>query len=437
VDVDQLNHALAAGVIDRPGLFPRLDELARAPFVFRVDFGLGELPLEPGVLLVRGARLYGKSTWLEGELRQTVEAFGPGSAYYLNGDEIPDAERLAAGIRALLPTFRPDAGVRRLFIDEITAVDGWVTALKRVLDRGELRDVLVVTTGSRATDLRRGAERLPGRKGRLARTTFVFTPLPFAEFERVTGAVLGADTLLAYLLSGGCPIAGAELAAHGVLPEFVPVMVRDWMLGECAATGRDRGSLLAVLEVLLTRGGVPLGQSLVARAAGLANNTVANGYLELLADLHCIGVGHAWDADRRGVIRRKRAKYPLINLLAAVAWHRARLRSPADFRALPPEQQGMFHEWLVAQELWRRAAIRGDELPDVLPYWEGGEHELDFVVGRDEFVEVKRGRTSAVEFGWFARALPGRRLTVVGRDRFEAERMRGVTIEDFLRGAAR
>lgn len=46
--------------------------------------------------------------------------------------------------------------VRRLFIDEITAVADWERGLKRVIDRGELRSVLVVTTGSRATDLRRG-----------------------------------------------------------------------------------------------------------------------------------------------------------------------------------------------------------------------------------------------------------------------------------------
>lgn len=433
MNVDQINAALARGALDEPGLFPRLEQLARAPFVFRVDFGLRELPREPGLVLVRGARQYGKSTWLEGELRRTVTEHGPGSACYLNGDDIPNADRLADAIRNVLPLFRPDAGVRRLFIDEITAVASWEKALKRVLDRGELRDVLVVTTGSRATDLRRGAERLPGRKGRLDRTSYVFTPVAFSEFERVCGAALGEDRTIAYLLSGGCPIACGEIAAHGRLPEFVPTMVRDWMLGECAASGRDRASLLAVLEVLLGRGGTPVGQSLVAREAGLANNTVAAGYLELLADLHCIGIGHAWDASRRIVLRRKRAKYPFVNLLAAVAWHPARMRSPADVRALPEDLQGAFLEWLVAQELWRRAAVRGEEIPEELPYWHTGQREIDFVVDASRYLEVKRGQTSPVEFAWFATAMPGATLTVIGRDRFVATGIEGVTIEDFLR----
>jgi predicted AAA+ superfamily ATPase len=212
-------------------------------------------------------------------------------------------------------------------------------------------------------------------------------------------------------------------------------MIRDWMLGECAASGRDRAALVAVLDVLLVKGGSPVGQSLLAREAGLANNTVAAGYLELLADLMCFGYGHAWDASRSKVIRRKPAKSPAISLLAAVAWDRARLRSPADFATQPLPAQGRYLEWLVAQEVWRRAAIRGEPFPEILPFWEGGGHEIDFVVHPDLLVEVKRGRTGPMEFTWFPCTFPGARLIVVGQDRFEGERVRGVTAEDLLLSA--
>jgi predicted AAA+ superfamily ATPase len=432
VNVSEINDCLLHGRLDASGLFPHLESLDESPFRFQIDFGLAELPAQPGLLLIRGARQYGKSTWLEARLRATVETFGPGSAFYLNGDEIADAEQLAATIRALLPMFRRDAGVRRLFLDEITAVPDWERVLKRLLDAGELRRVLVVSTGSRATDLRRGAERLPGRKGRLQRTTYWFTPLPYAEFVRVCGKRLGADALPTYLLAGGCPIACAELAANGRLPEHVPAMVRDWVLGECSASGRDRGSLLAVLAAVLARGGTPIGQANLARAAGLANNTVAAGYVELLADLMCLGSAFAWDANQKVAIRRRPAKFPLINLLVATTFHPNRLRSVADFRSLPPEEQGRFHEWLVAQEIWRRTAIRGEELPEQLHYWQSATHGLDYVLAPDHFVEVKRGRTGAVEFGWFPRAFPGARLTVIGADRFDADRVRGMTLEQFL-----
>lgn len=331
-----------------------------------------------------------------------------------------------------MPLFATEAKVRRLFLDEVTAIREWERALKRLIDAGELRHVLVVTTGSGATDLRRGVERLPGRKGRLPRTNYLFTPLSYGEFSRVCGDKLGDDALVAYLLSGGCPLAAVELAAHGRLPEFVIEMVRDWALGECAASGRDRSSLMAVWEAVLRRGGTPIGQAAVARDAGLANNTVAAGYLELLADLMCLGIAHAWDADRRIALRRKPAKFPPINLLAAIAFDRSRLRNVHDFNALAPEAQGPWLEWLVAQEVFRRAARRGAEAPEILHYWEGGDHEIDYVVAPDLMIEVKRGGTSALEFAWFPRSFRKGRLYVVGRAPFEADRIRGTRMEELL-----
>ncbi len=369
---------------------------------------------------------------MEGELEATVREFGPGTAFYLNGDELADADALVESIRALLPFYRVDAPVRRLFLDEVTAVREWERGLKRLLDAGELRDVLVVTTGSKAADLRRGVERLPGRKGRLDRTTYLFTPISFGEFARMCGDALGDDALIGYLLSGGCPLAAAEIATQGRLPEFVIEMVRDWVLGECAASGRDRSSLLAVWDVVIGRGATPIGQAAVARDAGLANNTVASGYLELLADLMCLGVCHAWDADRRIPLRRKPAKFPPINLLAAVAFDRRRLRSPADFRALPAPTQGVWLEWLVAQEIFRRAAVRGEATPELLAYWTSKEHELDFIVEPDLAVEVKRGGASPLEFAWFPQTFPNARLIVVGARSFETDRIRGVRMEELL-----
>ena len=432
MDVSQINTHLLQGPLEAPGLFPHLEGLALSPYVFQVDFGLAELPRQPGLLLVRGPRQYGKSTWLEGQVRATVTEFGPGAAFYLNGDELADAEALVRAVRQLLPLYRKDALVRRLFLDEVTAVPGWERGLKRLIDARELREVLVVTTGSRAADLRRGVERLPGRKGRLDRTAYLFTPLSFTEFARVCEERLGEDLLIAYLLSGGCPLAAAEIAAHGRLPEFVVEMVRDWVLGECAASGRDRKSLLGVWDAVLQRGGTPIGQAAVARESGLANNTVAAGYLELLADLMCLGFAHAWDADRRVSVRRKPAKFPPINLLAAVAFDRSRLRTVADFRSLPPAAQGRWLEWLVAQEIVRRAARRGDDTPEVLHYWQGGEHEIDYVVRPELLIDVKRGGASAFEFAWFPRTFPRSRLRVVGTERFDTDQIRGVTMEELL-----
>ena len=91
-------------------------------------------------------------------------------------------------------------------------------------------------------------------------------------------------------------------------------------------------------------------------------------------------------------------------------------------------------KWLVAQELFRRAALRGDEFPEVMSYWNTGEHEIDFVLGPDRFIEVKRGRTGPLDFIWFHKCFPKGHLTVISESRFETDHIRGVTLEDFLLG---
>ncbi len=432
MNVREINHALSLGSLSQPGLFPHLEALQKAPFVFEIAFGLKELPPEPGLLIIRGARQYGKSTWLEMQMRRTVEEFGPGSAYYLNGDILSDAKALNESILELLPLFATDSPVRRLFIDEITSVPNWQKSLKYLLDSGELRRVLIVSTGSKAADLRHGAERLPGRKGKLARTDYYFTPISYREFMRVCGPTLGPDALEAYLLSGGSPVALGELAREKLLPDFIIQMTKDWIYGEFAASGRSRANLLAVLDILHTKGGAPLGQAKLAREAGLSNNTVAAGYTDLLGDLLCVATSFPWDASRRRAVFRKPCKYHFNNLLVAATWKDTGIRSVDEFRHLPGETQGCWWEWLVAQELWRRAAIRGEETPELMGFWQSKEHELDFVLSPTRFLEVKRGQATPVEFSWFPKIFPKSDLTVICKTPFQTPFIRGITMENFL-----
>lgn len=429
----EINQALASGVHDSPGVLPKIDALKTQSAVFKINFGLDQLPCEPGILLIRGARQYGKSTWLQQCIHATVEEFGPGSVFYLNGDEIRNEADLEDQLLTLGRLFSPRAAVRRIFVDEITAIKAWEKALKRLIDRNDLQNVLIVTTGSKATDLRRGAERLPGRKGRLDRTEYLFTPISFSEFKRVCASRFDEQDLLpAYLLSGGSPPAALSLIENGWIAPYVIEIVRDWIYGEFAASGRSRDLLLGVMECLFRFGGTPVGYAKIAREAGMANNTVASGYIEQLRDLLCAAPALAWDTSYRRSNRRRPCKFHMTNLLAATAWHPAHIRSPADVHALAPQNQAVLLEWAVAQECWRRAALRGDEIPEKMNFWQSASHEIDFVLSPTELLEVKRGKSGPLEFGWFPKVFPQARLTVISSSRFETDAIEGITLHDFL-----
>lgn len=427
-----INKILSSQTTDLTELFPHLLQLKKSKYIFQNDFGLRELPTQPGILIIRGARQYGKSTWIEQQIVKTIEQFGPGSAFYLNGDDLLTPEHLENELKKLIISFNQNSTVKRIFIDEITSVPNWENILKKMADRGNLAEILIITTGSKATDLRRGTERLPGRKGKLSRTNYLFTPISYQEFYRACHRHLGKDTLLSYLLSGGSPVACNELACSGIIPEYVIELVRDWIEGEIASSGRSRINLINIINTLFRFGGTPVGQAKLAREAGLANNTVAHNYIEILNDLGCVIPAYPWDQDKKMLILRKECKYHFSNLLVAVAYHPNRIRTPEDFLSLPELVQGIWYEWLIAQELSRRGAISGNNMLAPLPFWKNKEHEIDFVTNEEHFIEVKRGGCSQLEFSWFPKQFPRQKLTVINQKKFATQFVHGQTLEDFL-----
>lgn len=435
MDVNEINQLLAQGEIDREGMWPRLVEMEAKALKFRFEFGLEEIPVQPGLITIRGPRQYGKSTWLDTKLRHSIKEHGKASAFYLNGDEIKNHEELYYKMSDLYPAFSKGAKMRRLFIDEITAVADWERAIKRIIDQGLYRDALIITTGSRATDLRRGTERLPGRKGRLKRSDYLFLPISYREFHRLTHKKLGDKTWIAYLITGGSPIACNDIYQFGKLPDYFIQLTRDWVIGEIARSGRSRLNLLQLLEVMMRYGGTPVGFAKLAREGGLANNTVAKGYVEELGDLLSVLPAWPWDHNKKILQFRKECKFHFINLATVIAFHPSAIRHIGEFEALSPQSQGMFLEWLVAQELWRRCALAGNIPSESIGFWSSEEHEIDFVTPNRELVEVKRGKTSALDFSWFAKIFPKEHLTVICDTPFETKHVKGCTLEEFLLSA--
>ncbi|MCK4794145.1 MAG: ATP-binding protein [Desulfobacteraceae bacterium] len=432
MDVKTINSLLAAGEIDCDDMWPRIEEVEAKACQFRFEFGLDEIPKEPGLIIIRGPRQYGKSTWLDMNLRWSAQDFGKGSTYYLNGDEIASSDELAQEMTNLNAAYSKNAKVKRLFIDEITAVPHWEKAVKRLIDQGLFKDVLIITTGSKAADLRHGSEKLPGRKGKLPKNEYIFLPISYREFRHYAHKELGDATWMAYLLTGGSPVACNDIYQFEKLPEYFIQLVRDWILGDIVSSGRSRLSITQLFHVIMNYGGKPVGFAKLAREGGLANNTVASGYIERLSDLLSVMPSWPIDTNKRTLLMRKPCKFHFINLAAAVAFHPSSLRHVHEFENLPPKVQGFFMEWFVAQEIWRRTVLTGKEDPESIGFWSSKEHEIDFVTADKKFIEVKRGKANALEFSWFGKIFPKDQLTVICNTPFESKQVKGITIEQFL-----
>ncbi|MBI2607178.1 MAG: ATP-binding protein [Deltaproteobacteria bacterium] len=443
MNCEERNRLLAGGELDRDDLWPKIDEYESRRYQFRWEFGLESLPEEPGLISVRGPRQYGKSTWLEFKLLDTVEKYGAGSCFILNGDEIYSHEEFENKILGLEAAYPKKAKVKRLFIDEITSIQNWEKVIKRMIDGGRLRDVLIVTTGSNASDLRRGAERLPGRKGRLARNDYVFLPIAYREYLYTVRGEIGTrkdDDLFGYLLSGGSPLAMHELGYDEHLNESFLNLVKDWLVGDIVSSGRSRTFLMNLMRRIYEHGASTVSYTKLAREAGLANNSAALDYIEKLADLYCLLPAMQWDHVGNIRLAKKPSKMHFINLAVAMAFHPSSPRYLHEVRNMKGREKAAIYEWAVAQELWRRMNLNNQRQnkrqvwAEDLAYWASGEHEIDFVTPDGRFFEVKAGPASAMEFAWFEGIFPKGKLTVICDTPFESRAVKGVTLHQFLLG---
>lgn len=429
------NKLLFQGEIDRDDVLPKYSEYSqsRNPFFFELPVEIQELPLEPGLLFIRGPRQYGKSSWLENSIRETIENFGRGTAAYLNGDDFTSTQDLYVALLELDSSFLKGAKVKRIFVDEVTALEDWEKAFKRAYDQGHLRDTLVVTTGSNARDIRRGSERLPGRKGRLKRTDFTFLPVTYKQFYKTCFRELGRGVATDYYsLCGGAPIGLNEIIFDDRIPDFLITMIQDWIFGDVIKSGRQRSSLLNVLNVLYKFGSAPVGFAKLAREAGLANNTVASGYIEQLEDLQVLSSLMWWDPAKKIFLPRKPCKFLFVNAFAHLAFHPAKIRFVDDLETLSPHYKGFLREVVVAQELVRRLHFRGMDKEVTLGFWKNEKHEVDFVTSQEDFYEVKVGKVTPQEFNWFPRIFPKKKLNVICDSSFETDHVRAMTLHEFL-----
>lgn len=107
----------------------------------------------------------------------------------------------------------------------------------------------------------------------------------------------------------------------------------------------------------------------------------------------------------------------------------ARIRRVEDLLQLQPMQLGAWYEWVVTQELWRRAAV--GESCEGIYFWHTKQHEIELVVS-DRFYEVKVGNTLPSQFQWFPMIFPNDHLMIISPERFETGFCTGITMEDFL-----
>jgi predicted AAA+ superfamily ATPase len=374
----------------------------------------------PLVYTLRGPRQVGKTTAAKLLVRWLLEAgIAPRRVLYYALDLEDDPKALEALVRAGMQTARatppPAQGLPTYYfvLDEISAVPGWQQAIKWLRDNTAAAEAFFLLTGSVASDIRAGAERLPGRRGAEAQLDRILLPLSFGEFvtacapnlpapprvltptdlarpsETAADVLMGHAFLIGqldewlqtYLQVGGYPAAVRDYltSPDGVVSESTSRQLWDMVAGDVS---RFRGDPLKALR-LIERVSLDLGSTVsynrLAVHLGYAVDTVED-YVRRMGEAFQVLTLHFFDLSKGMVAPKKNIKlYPVDPLLMQLP--RAMLRSTRvpDLSALV--------EAALALALFRAAELdlmEAFHVPRTLFYWRSErsstEREVDFLL---------------------------------------------------------
>lgn len=365
------------------------------------------------IYILRGPRQVGKTTLLKRMVQDLllVRKIDPRSLFCFACDM--GGIRNDQSIKELLETYlawaRNFITNQRLiiFLDEVTYTQNWATGLKVVADQGKLKGVTIIATGSHAVELKRGSERMPGRRGIGAGLDKMLLPMSFREYvltvdpdlreklplltdwrnqeiyNQASELVLFDSKLQNhfqnYLITGGFPRSVSQFFSQKLLLKELYDIYLQAILGDIAKLGRREDYVRQLVFRIFEKMANPVDwRNLVEETEIGAHKTVGDYALELELIFvwhilyHVINLGQALAAFKK---RRK------IYFQDPLIFHALRSWSygfPDPFKAttdflLMPRERGVMVEGIVASHLIR-------QFGQVFYWRKDEEDEIDFIV---------------------------------------------------------
>ncbi len=389
------------------------------------------------VYIIRGPRQIGKTT----TLKLLIEALlhngtDPRQICYLDCElaGIRNFKELIDMIDGHIAFMKPVLGSKRLylFLDEVTFIRDWAIAIKALSDKGVLENITTIMTGSNAVDLKKGGERMPGRRGERAGLDKKLLPLTFREYvfafapemkEKIPDIYISfgldskniqekilemsvidrklASLFTQYILTGGFPRPINSFLKTGKVEDFVYELHRDSIIGEVTRIGKKESYLREIITWITERHGNPFDWRDISRETDIGKHDTARDYAE---DLELLFL---WDVffksqslDRPSPAFRSQKKIYFKDPFLFQAFRSWSRGTPEPWRTtmdylMNPSNKAALVESIIAAHLKNKF---GGEVF----YWKP-DHEVDLLVFREgklhQLIEVKyRERTRAENF---------------------------------------
>jgi predicted AAA+ superfamily ATPase len=295
---------------------PQLSALQHMPFAYKFPL-VQTLPNAiPGIYTLGGGRQIGKSTLLKQWMMHLMceKNITPAQIVFLTGDLIDDYHQLLNILSKILEKFS-SAELSFIIIDEITYIKDWDKGIKFLADSGQLRQNILMLSGSDLTILQEARMRFPGRRGVASQVDFHLYPLSFSEYVNLTEKSLelqNSSWLLnkfnAYLQHGGYLTAINDLARFNTIRPATLTTYSDWIRGDMLKRNKQEIYLQEICSGVIKHYASQISWNNLAKSLSIEHHKTVADYMELLSRMGAIFIQSALQEDKLTAAPKKAKK---------------------------------------------------------------------------------------------------------------------------------
>lgn len=301
-------------------------------------------PVGPGNSIILGPRQVGKTTMVKLLVRDLImkQKVDVRSVLFFSCEPLADKK----DIIELFHEFERigPSGEKHVFLDEVTYIDDWELAIKYFLENFPSHSI--VATGSNALLLKRGAERLPGRRIKVQ----LFLPLSFREFvlnfgskelvKELEGCSCGKldakgiyskakmlmpfiseinSKLRIFLRTGGYPKAIYDYAETGKISEETYETYVKWILGDLSKLDKRESIFRSMAHGIIKNYCTKFSLHSFAKDMEIPSHVTVSEYLDVLQSLLLVNNVYQVEPNKKlPLMRKERKAYFLDPLMYSV-----------------------------------------------------------------------------------------------------------------------
>jgi uncharacterized protein len=258
------------------------------------------------VYTIRGPRQIGKTTFLKLLIKEKLTSIPKENIFYWSCDNLSSKDDLITLLRDYSDYCKiKNAKPEFILLDEITEIKDWQKAIKFVIDNDITEGSCFILTGSNAIDLKKGTERLPGRRGKYGKDLF-FLPLTFREYVKLVNPDWyekhRSDTIKElkysrsklkilfekYLITGGIPLVINEYELNKEIPNYIYDLYYSWIIGDVLKEGKTEQTLKEIIKSILICYSTPISWDSLAKRSSVKSHLTISSYFELLSNLFVV-----------------------------------------------------------------------------------------------------------------------------------------------------